>query len=290
MSPAPQPDTIVRLRAANPASADEDLARSLHARAALERILNDPATESSSRPPDRVARRLRRARTRGPALVLTVVLAGGGAALAATDPLGWWSPNPGEALYGVNPAGDVQTPTLPQIGCRAGKSGEFHCIAARSGQRYRRIDVIRPPSSLSRAKLSGYIARQVAAGKMGRAEAAKFRADLAVVPDSFFRKYQLASRFGTYGGGGVLGNGGTRVPPTGVPEFLACEKARAGLSCQDLNGDQAAPVGAGVYMADPAANWRPAPPNRRHAMLPRGITFSAAEYRLLIDLIKGGGD
>jgi hypothetical protein len=75
------------------------------------------------------------------------------------------------------------------------------------------------------------------------------------------------------------------VPPAGVPEFLVCEDATA-LSCQDLNGDHAAQVGAGVYMADPAADWHPALPRRPDSTPPRGITFTAAEQRLLIDMLK----
>ena len=49
---------------------------------------------------------------RGLALVLAAVLLGGGAAFAATDPLGWWSASPGEAKYGANPALHVRTPTI----------------------------------------------------------------------------------------------------------------------------------------------------------------------------------
>jgi hypothetical protein len=58
------------------------------------------------------------------------------------------------------------------------------------------------------------------------------------------------------------------------------------LTCSNLNGDNAAPVGAGVYMAEPTAHWRPAPASREDAALAPGITFTAAEYRLLIDLVE----
>jgi hypothetical protein len=130
------------------------------------------------------------------------------------------------------------------------------------------------------------IAKALAARTITRREAARFRADLAAVPDDFFRKFDVASRFGTYSGGGETRNGRTLVPPAGVPAFLVCVSARAALSCQDLNGDDSAPVGAGVYMADPAANWRPAPPGRQNPSLPPGIRFTGAEYRLFIDLIQ----
>jgi hypothetical protein len=55
--------------------------------------------------------------------VLAATLIVGGAAFAATDPLGWWSANPGEARYGANPAIRVRTPTIQQINCRARSTG-----------------------------------------------------------------------------------------------------------------------------------------------------------------------
>ena len=218
--------------------------------------------------------------------MLATLLIGGGAAFAATDPLGWWSANQGEARYGANPALHVRTPTIQQISCQAQSAGSFRCTAARSGQRYSLIDAIRPPVTLTRAKFTASIAQALAAGKISSAQAARFSADLAAVPDSFFHKYEFASRFGTYGGGGDLGNGRTLAPPLGVPEFLVCEDAAGALNCQDLNGDATAPVGAGVYVAEPTADWRPAPPKRQNFSLPPGVSFTPAEYRLLADLLR----
>jgi hypothetical protein len=279
MSPR-QPDALTRLRAANPALVDEDRGRTVAAQAALQRILTDATAPADVRPPGREPRRRRRRSPRGLALVLAAVLLGGGAAIAAADRLGWWSPNPGEAMYGANHALRVRTPNEQTISCRPALGGEFRCVSSHSGQQYSRIDAIQPPASLSRAELTAYIAQRLAAGTMTATEAATFRGDLAAVPDSFFPEYRLASRFGSYSGGGDLGNGRTRIPPAGVPEFLVCENAGAALSCQDLNGDHAAPIGAGVYMAEPSADWRPAPPSRRASTLPPGVTFTPAEYRL----------
>jgi hypothetical protein len=286
MSPVQEPDTFARLRAANPASVDDGRGRSPGARAALRRIVAEPAPPSGRRSHGLSARRRGPHPPRGLALVLAVVLLGGGAAFAATDPLGWWSANPGEAKYGANPALHVRTPTIPQIGCRTRSAGQFRCAAWHSGQRYSLIDAIRAPVAVTRAKLTAAAAHALAAGKISSAEAARFRADLGAVADSFFRKFEVASRFGTYGGGGETRNGRTLVPPLGVPEFVVCENAGTALNCQDLNGDNAAPVGAGVYIAEPAANWRPAPPGRQNPSLPPGISFTAAEYRVLIDMAQ----
>jgi hypothetical protein len=285
MSPI-ESETLARLRAANAVTVDEDRGHTVIAQAALQRILDEPVALTDSSLDNRAARRRRRRSPRGLALVLAAVLVGGGAAFGATDPLGWWSTSRGEAKYGANPTAHVNTPAIQQISCRPGSLRELRCVASRFGQQYTRIDAIQPPGSLSRTELSAYMAKRVAAGKMSAAEAIRFRADLAAVPDSFFSKYQLASRFGTYSGGGDTGNGQTLVPPAGVPEFLACEDAGRALSCQDLNGDHSAPIGAAVYMARPTADWRPAPSSRPDFASPPGITFTAAERRLLIDMLK----
>jgi hypothetical protein len=286
MLPVQEPDTLARLRAANPASVDGGRGRSPGAQAALRRMLDEPAPLSGRRSRGRPARRRWARPPRGLALVLAALLLGGGAAFATTDPLGWWSANPGVAKYGANPALHVRTPTIPQIGCQTQSAGQFRCAVWHSGQQYSLIDAIRGPVAVTRAKFTAAIAGALAAGKISGPEAARFRADLAAVPDSFFRKFEVASRFGTYSGDGETGNGRTPVPPPGVPEFLACENAGTALSCQDLNGDNAAPVGAGVYGAQPAANWRPARPGRQDLSMPPGISFTAAEYRLFSDMVQ----
>jgi hypothetical protein len=119
---------------------------------------------------------------------------------------------------------------------------------------------------------------------MSATEATKFRADLARVPDSFFTEYRLASRYGTYYSGSLNSRGQTLVPPPGEPSLLVCENAGPGLSCQNLNGDLTAPIGAGVYSAQVGPGWRVAPRHRQHAGLPPGIHFTAAEYQVLIDM------
>jgi hypothetical protein len=181
----------------------------------------------------------------------------------------------------------VRTPSAQQIGC-ARSAGAVRCSTRQSGQLYALIDAIHPPvSGFTRVTLLRYIAGRRAAGTMTAAQAARFRADLAAVPNSFFTKYQLASRYGTYGGGGETRNGRTLVPPPGVPEFLVCETTGAGLRCQDLNGDENAPIGAGVYTAIPARDWHLAPPQPQNdGRLPRGISFTAAEYRVLVDMVR----
>jgi hypothetical protein len=271
------PPTLARLRAANPALVREEDGRGPVAEAALTRILADHESGPEA------ARPSRRRTRRGLALVLAALVVGAGGAVAATDPFGWRSKNPDTAKFAVNPALRVRTPSAQQITCRPAPGG-WRCRPGGAGQVYQRIDAIRGPArDLTRARFAAGISHNVADGAVTAAQAAKARADLASVPASFFTELEIASRYQTYGGG----NG--RVPPPGVPEFMVCEDAGRALACQDLNGDPSAPVGAGVYEATQARDWRPAPPQRRDPGLPVGISFTRAEYRLLIDLVKTAG-
>jgi len=295
-----QPDAITRLRAVNPYVADPSRIQEPAAQAALQRILNSPPPPSGSP---------RRTMTpRALALVLALLLIGVGGALAATDPLGWWSNSPSEAHYRVNPGVHVRTPGAQQIRCHPDGNGRLSCTAATSrcyqaggqapvcklsgtGLAYARIDVIHapPPNSiLSRAGFKRAISKALTTGTMTAATAATFRADLARVPDGFFTELRLASRYGTYGSGGATRHGQTLVPPAGQPTMIVCAAAARGVSCQNLNGDPSTPIGAGVYAASPGPGWRWVRTPRYIGGLPPGVHFTRAEYRVLIDLLRFG--
>jgi hypothetical protein len=294
-------DAITRLRAANPAAVDPGLGREPVAQAALQRILDSP--------PETASPATRRPLTsRGLVLVLAMLVLGVGGALAATDPMGWWSSNPSEAHYRVNPDARVPTPAAQQIRCTAGGSERLRCTPRQercyqvrkrtpycklsgTGLPYLKIDAISAPPSnslLSRAGFTKAIAKALAARRMTAAQAARFRADLARVPDGFFTELRLAAQYGTYGSGGETKNGRTRVPPVGQPATLVCTDAGRGLSCQDLNGDADAPVGAGVYSAVPGPGWRTVRTPRYIGGLPPGVHFTHAEEQVLIDLLRFG--
>jgi hypothetical protein len=294
------PDSLTRLRAVNPAAVDPGLGREPVAQASLQRILDSPPETAP------VARRP--LTSRGLVLVLAVLVLGVGGALAATDPMGWWSSNPSEAHYRVNPDARVPTPVAQQIRCTAGAGGRLRCTPQQErcyqvGQRtpycklsgtglpYRKIDAIRaPPSSsvFSRAGFAKAITTALAARRMTAAQAALFRADLARVPDGFFSELRLAGQYGTYGSGGETKNGRTQVPPVGQAAMLVCTDAGRRLSCQDLNGDADAPVGAGVYSAEPGPGWRTVRTPRYIGGLPPGVQFTPAEEQVLIDLLRFG--
>jgi hypothetical protein len=290
-------DVMTRLRAANPAQIDPDRGHEAVAQAALQRIL-----DTSPAPPAIVDRRVR---PRGLALVLAALVLGVGGVLAATDPMGWWSSNPTEAHYRVNAEVRVRTPAAQQIRCRADGAGQFGCTPERErcyqvgqsapycklsgvGLPYMKIDAIAPPPPNSLLTRSGFLKATdtaLAARTITDAHAAQFRADLARVPDSFFTELRLAFQYGTYGGAGVqTQTGKTRVPPLGQPVTLICTDAGRALSCQDLNGDADAPIGAGVYAAQPGPGWRTVRTRQATGGIPPGIHFTPAEYQVLIDL------
>lgn len=273
-------DTLSRLRAANPCRDDPERGSSTTSQATLERILNDPAS-TAARPGRRLRLRLPRG---GLGVAVAVLCLGGGAAIAATNPFGWWSSSPSSARYAVDAAVHVQTPTAQEIACRSGATG-FVCTTGRSGQRYDRIDSVQLPgrlSVISRAGLTRAIRHVQAEHRISRARADRLLAELAAVPDSFFSELRLGFHYAT------ISTDDRRVPPPGVPEFLVCQDAGpATLSCENLNGDNHAPVGAGIYGAVPERDWRPAPRvNRIQAPLPPGIHFTLAESLLMVDLTR----
>lgn len=291
---------MTRLRAANPARERPEQDLDSVAQAARARILADSDTGASPSP------RPKRLRSSRLVPVLLVMVLGAGGALAATDPLGWWSSNPSEARYGANPALHVRTPSAEHIRCHRsagasdfrctaqrescgpGAAGRFGCVVTGAGLAYTKFDTIRPPagSAFSRVRFLSSLAIEVTHGTISAAHAATLRADLARVPDAFFSELRLASRYGSYSSGSENSRGQTLVPLPGEPNLLVCETASAGLSCQDLNGDLSAPVGAGVYSAEAGRGWRVAPPQHEQFGLPPGIHFTPAEYQVLTDMVR----
>ncbi len=292
------PDTMRRLRAANPAAVDRDRGHEPVAQAAMQRILEEPSAAPAAR--------RRAGRPHALVLVFAVLVLGVGGALAATDPMGWWSGNPSEAHYHVNTNLRVRTPTAQQIRCRTSGTGQFRCTPAQencyqvgqqasscrlsgAGLPYMKIDAIPAPPSralFSRAGFEKAISKALSARTMTSAQAAHFHADLARVPDSFFAELWLAGQYGSYGSGDNTRDGKTLVPPVGQPSMLVCTDAGRGLSCRDLNGDTSAPIGAGVYSAEPGHGWRWVPGPRYIGGLPPGIRFTRNEYQVLIDVVR----
>jgi hypothetical protein len=229
--------------------------------------------------------------------IALVVVAG---ALAASDPFGFWrSTNPGAARFGIDSARHVQTPTYPAVGCVAVTSVRFRCAPGSSGRSYTLIDrVPQPPtaSQMSRTAILSGVSQAKANGQISPATAHRIEADVAAVPNSFFTGLRTLMSFGTYGWSYDAGPSGRGlVPPAGVPSELVCEQAAAALTCVDFNGDEHAPVGAGVYAAVRSRDWvrapRPEAPGVAGSLSERlteavfGRPLRPAEQRILIDLL-----
>ena len=293
------PDLLARLAAANPAPIRQDHGREPAAQAGLQRILIDTGAGQDPSPSHA---RLRS--PRGLALILVATLLSAGGLLAAADPMGWWSTSPNQAQYQSTTTVHVDTPAAQQIRCQKPASGGYSCTAQHTACEpasadcknvgdmfaYDKFATITPPAkTFSRAGLLAYIAQKRAQGTMTAAAATHFRTDLAHVPDSFFVEFRLASSYGTFGSSSTNKKGQTIAPPPGVPSILVCEPAGQTLSCQNLNGDRNTPIGAGVYGAVPGPGWRVVPHSQHTAAgLPPGIHFTAAEDRVLIDMVRYG--
>jgi hypothetical protein len=211
--------------------------------------------------------------------------------VAATDPFGLFrSPNPDSALYGVDPSRHVTPPNVPNIGCPRIATQSFDCGAHMSGQRYTLIDHVFSNPTVTRRMMLAAVRRGLRAGQISPAGAARLDADIAAISDDFIARFNVLAHFGTYTGG--VDSGG-RVPPVGVPSLLVCQSAGTALHCRDMNGDDSAPVGGGIYAAVPAPDWRPAPPRQPDpgwalevAIL--GHPPTAAELRFEMDIVRYG--
>lgn len=280
------PDSLERLARANPVQPDDELGKGAVAQAALERILATEGPAAASCP-----RRRPRRHGRGLAIVLiaALLLAVGGA-VAATDPLGLFrSPNPGSAIYGVATGRHVTPPTVQQIGCPDPKAQTIACGAHLSGQRYTLIDHVFSNPTVTRPMMLAAIRRERRAGQISPAGATRLDTDIAAVSDEFIARFNVMMHFGSYSSG----DGSGRVPPVGVPSLLVCQTSGQALSCRDLNGDDSAPVGGGIYAAVPAPDWRPAPPQQPDSTWGLEVAIlghppTAAELRFEIDLVRYG--
>jgi hypothetical protein len=281
--------TLERLTRANPVRPDDELGRTPAAQATLERIL---ATERPA------AQHMRRRRGHGHRLavvLVTALLVAVGGAVAATDPFGLFrSPNPGSAVFGIDPSRHVRPPTTPDIGCPRTSALSFACRAGVSGQRYRLIEhVWSPGPRLTRGYMLRALRQEARKGQLSAQGEKRLEQDIAAVSDQFLARFSDMMRFGTFSTSLTPTGNGARVPPAGVPSLLICEPAGLALRCRDMNGDDSAPVGGGIYAAVPASDWRPAPPEQPDSgwdleVAILGHVPTAAELRFEVDLARYG--
>ena len=273
------PPTLERVARANPVRPDDDRGRSDDAQTALARILAD-------QPQVRRRSALRRGR-RVLIIALAALLLAVGAGLAATDPFGFFrNPNPGSALFGTDSGRHVTPPTAFRIQCPHTTGGAFRCAVGLSGRRYDLLDHVESTGAnrITRANMQAAIREALARRQLTAAQAKRFDRDLAAVSDTFLAHLWTMFNYST------MSTGMTRVPPPGVPALIVCEPAGNDLSCRDLNGDAHAAISSGIYQAEPAPDWRPAPreqPDNSWALEVAilGHPPTKAELRLELDLL-----
>jgi len=283
------PEDLERLARANPAPSDDHLGEGAIARATLERIL---ATERLAAPPRRRPRR--HGRRLAVVLVAALLLAVGGA-VAATDPFGLFrDPNPGSAIFGIDPSRHVKPPIEYSIACPHTTGQAFICATGLSGQRYSLIDhVWSPGPRLTRSYMLGALRKEVRKGQISAQDEKRLEDDIAAVSDDFLARFSDMMRFGTFSTSFSSTGAQARVPPAGVPSLLVCESAGTALRCRDMNGDDSAAVGSGIYAARPAADWRPAPAHQPDSgwgleVAILGHAPTATELRFEMDLVRYG--
>ena len=271
--------SLEQLAAVNPVTVDDQLGSTPQAQATLQSIITtNPRAERGRRP-----------RVGGLALAVIALLLASGGAFAATDPFGWWhSPNPQTALYRPDPASQVNSPTLTAVRCLATSGHDYRCGLHLQGRPYTLINHIDAPwktNPFSRAAIKRSVVDALASRRITSSEAQHVRRDLARVSDSFLAGLYTTHGYGTY----ALpepDNGPQLVPPPGVPAFLACGAGGATLDCRDLNGDNNAPTGTGIYMAQQTPDWGPAPPTRRDPTPPTAHRYTPAQIALLADILR----
>ena len=280
--------SLSRLAHSNPVAADDACVLAPAPQARLARILASP------RDPVPRARRFRRRRMT--VVVLAIALTGCGA-FAAADPFGFWrSASPGAARFAVDPTHRVRTPTATAIGCHRAGSASLTCTAGVAGLRYRLVDHVSDavPSSFGRSRLRRAVAAALAGGQLTVIGARRIDADIAAVPNSFFAAFRELGHFQTFETSFESNTGAALAPPAGVPAWIVCEQRRTTIACTNLNGDEHAPLGAGVYAAVPTSDWKPlvAQPGRALDSASDQLTAAVfghplrgAELRLLIDLL-----
>ena len=212
---------------------------------------------------------------------------GGGAAFAATDPLGWWSASPGR--------GEVRR-----------QSGVPRAYANDPADRL--PDAVgRQPSAASRALRPAVLADRCdpAAGRCDPGKAHGCRR-----PSAGCRKDQ---RYPSHRGSGPIwqpcptaSSASTSSPAGSVPTAAAGDLGNGRTSCRPLVSLSSWSVrtpgphyAAKISTATPPRRSGPAftrqnrprtgdqrPPKRQDFSLPPGVSFTPAEYRLLADLIQ----
>jgi hypothetical protein len=179
--------------------------------------------------------------------------------------------------------------------CPGAKTGFFIChvsgVMAPGNRNYELGESVEKQPPLTRQGMLESLDKAQAAGA-DPAQIAKVRADLASVGDDFIRALAVLTEIETVGGVGQSTSGTERVPPRGVPAWVACaEVTLAAFHCRPLSGQRGVATGTPLYFLQPSHAWRrvKAPPPDQsdfgvelERILGRKVT--AAEQQFFVDL------
>jgi hypothetical protein len=246
----------------------------------------------------------RRRRRTVVAVAFAVLLLFAGAAIAADrfDLLPFLHTNDkNSARFAVSPKGAYQDAAPVALTCPGAGQGTFACNVTgamtpgtRNYQLGTRVDKV---PSLTRQTMNAALDKAAANGG-DPAQIARARSDLAAVGDDFIRALNVMIRIQTVSSSsGPNANGTERVPPRGVPAWVACREVTLTTSrCRPLAALVGVKTGTPLYSLQPSKDWRtvqapPSDPQDIGALMEKllGRKPTAAEERLFVDLATVGG-
>jgi hypothetical protein len=205
------------------------------------------------------------------------------------------------ARFSINRTRTYHGAAPQALTCPEAKTGPFTChvsgVMAPGNRNYELGESVDKQPPLTRQGMLASLDKAQASGA-DPAQIAKLRADLANLGDDFIRALAVLTEIETVGGvGQSAGPSGTeRVPPRGVPAWVACSEVDlATFRCRPLAGERGVATGTPLYYLQPSRAWRrvKAPPPDQsdfgvelERILGRKVT--AAEQRFFIDLATIG--
>ena len=243
-------------------------------------------------------RAVRRRRQTAGAIAFAVLLLFAGAAVAAQqfDLLSFLhTSDRNSARFSVSRSRTYHGAAPLALTCPGAKTGAFVCeatgpmaLGTRSYDRTLRVDKV---PQLTRKGMLAELSRAQANGA-DPDQIARIRADLDDVGDDFLRALAVLTRINGISGGPSSPAGTERVPPAGVPAWVACrELTLTTYRCRPLAALTGVASGTPLYNLRPSHDWRTvsAPPTERvdigrliERLLGRKVT--ADETRFFVDL------
>jgi hypothetical protein len=237
------------------------------------------------------------------AVAFAVLLLFAGAAIAADrfDLLPFLHTNDkNSARFAVSRKGAYRGAAPVALTCPGAGKGTFACNVTgamtqgtRNYQFGWRVDRV---PSLTRQSMNAALDKAAANGG-DPAQIARARSDLAAVGDDFIRALGVMVRIQTVSSSsGPSANGTERVPPRGVPAWVACREVTLTTArCRPLAALVGVKTGTPLYSLQPSEDWRTvqAPPSDHQdigGLMEKllGRKPTAAEERFFIDLATVG--